>query len=139
MGERPDWHRLRGLFQAGDFHLHSGGRSRFKIDCDALSDDDLRVLAEIVASRFSFSAVTGIPAGGLRFAQHLKRLTPEPNRNADALKLPILLVDDVWTTGASMREARDKMEPRLPVVGIVIFARGEVERWVHPLFTTEWF
>jgi len=34
------------LFQFGDFSLHSGSKSKWKIECDALTDEDVEALAQ---------------------------------------------------------------------------------------------
>jgi orotate phosphoribosyltransferase len=127
------------LFQLGDFTLHTGGKSDLKIDCDALTDDDITVLAHVIQENMPpFSTVVGIPKGGLRLANALQQYT-----KADANR--ILIVDDVLTTGRSMREAytvwkRDHNE----VIGCVIFARGPLPVWLEPVwidavFKTEMF
>ena len=121
---------MTGLFQLGDFVLHSGSRSCWKIDCDVLSDDDLGVLAVIAVERLTlfrpFGYVVGIPNGGLRLAGALSRY-----RTLGASR--VLIVDDVLTTGASMREKRLDLS-RNDVLGLVIFARTRAEPWVHRIF-----
>ncbi len=115
------------LFRLGEFKLHSGGVSRFKIDCDALSDDDLRALAEIAAKALPlFSAVEGVPTGGLRFAAFMQR-------HAVGATAGLLIVDDVCTTGRSLEAQRNGRD----AIGVVIFARGPVPSWVTPLFNME--
>lgn len=123
------------LFSAGVYRLHSGDASDYKIDCDALTDDDLATVAMLIAKRVpAFRKVVGIPRGGWRIA-----LALEPY--CDAFAEHSLLVDDVWTTGASMRAARASMtiwpdrNAYGTIVGVVIFARTQVEPWVMPLFT----
>ena len=57
------------LFKLGIVPLHSGGYSDFKIDCDALTDEDMRCLAYLIWQRVgSFNPAIGIPNGGLRLA-----------------------------------------------------------------------
>lgn len=51
------------LFVDHSFVSNSGNPLDFKIDCDALSDDDLATLAIIIAKRIKFGAVEGIPHG----------------------------------------------------------------------------
>ena len=114
------------LFQSGDFVLHSGASSGFKIDCDALTDDDWETLARIVAGRTKFGAVYGVPSGGERFADALQKYI-------DPSESTTLLVDDVLTTGASMEAAR-KLTPGV-VLGVVVFARGACPPWIWPIFT----
>lgn len=122
------------LFQDGDFTLHSGDKSDWIIDCGALTDDDLRVLAKLIVKTLPpFERVIGIPRGGLRFAAQLERHTTIGGP-------AVLLVDDVYTTGASLREARQKLfdeDVALgAAVGVVLFARtADVPWWVVPLFT----
>lgn len=110
--------------------LHSGGRSDWLIDCDALSDGSVSTLAWLIAGRFVFREAIGVPRGGLRLAQEL-------NRYATAAG-GILIVDDVLTTGASMEGIRKDFggDPQ----GVVIFARGACPDWVTPVFAMpgEW-
>jgi len=116
-----------GLFRSGYFRLHSGGQSEFKIDCDQLSDDDLRALALIGRLLVRpFGDVLAIPSGGTRFARQMLNYATEG---------PTLLVDDVLTTGQSMRDAwTDSGRPYFPS-GLVIFARGPCPFWVTPIFS----
>jgi hypothetical protein len=122
----------RHLFNRGEFTLHSGDESTFLIDCDALTDEDLAALAHEVSTRLRWRKVVGIPEGGLRFAEKLSAY------NIGSTELPVLIADDVWTTGRSMREMsgtvlRDRGTGTV-VQGVVIFARDEVDGWVHALF-----
>ncbi len=55
---------MRNLFIRQNFILHSGKPSDFKIECDALTDDDWECLAYLIAKRVSFSSVVGVPNGG---------------------------------------------------------------------------
>lgn len=106
-----------GMFQVGEFILASGKKSNFKIDCDALTNDDWKSLAAFVAPSLPrFGSTIGVPRGGWKFAEALYEYrTPYA---------PImLLVDDVWTTGMSMR----KYIPQdTEWHGVVLFSRCEV-------------
>lgn len=122
----------KALFQIGDFTLNSGVKSKWKIECDNLTDESINCLAEIVCHMVgSFSEVHGVPRGGLRLEAALKpHCTPGG---------PVLIVDDVLTTGGSMnRLANEKMA--LPEYrgkkfsGVVIFARGQCPHWVRAVF-----
>ena len=84
---------MTNLFQIGSFTLHSGQESSFKIECDALAELDWGTLAYIVAARFDFSNVIGIPRGGLDFAEALK---PYASNKPEQ---PWLIVDYVLNTG----------------------------------------
>lgn len=111
------------LFRSGEFRLRSGEVSAFKIDCDALDDDDIETLARMIAERCRYSTVEGVPTGGLRLAEALRPYaTPGP--------WPLLIVDDVCTTGASL----EKQRAGRPAVGFVVFARGLLPEWCSALF-----
>jgi len=115
------------LFKLGDFILHSGQKSYWKIDCDALTTEDWVTLARIVyESVGKFRKAIGIPIGGLKLAKALKSYqfsNPE---------YPILIVDDVLTTGKSMERLRQEINDKC--IGVVVFARGECPDWITPLF-----
>lgn len=154
------------LFQLGDFVLHSGQRSRWKIDCNAPGPQDWKTLAAMAAEFLPpFGAVEGIPGGGLKLASAMSwyrkctcgRSAPEhwwtkkdedpPGNCLRSKKLvdvaglcgckrfspipPVLICDDVLTTGVSMEEQRAGRE----VIGLVIFARAETPKWIRVLFT----
>ena len=112
------------LFQTGDFILHSGLPSNFKIECDAVTDDDWRTLAAMIAHRIKFRSVVGIPRGGLALANHLQGYV---SGGWD------LVVDDVWTTGGSMMPYLDK-----GMIGYVVFARIPIfDSRARALFTLD--
>ena len=104
------------LFIRGMINLHSGGTSDFKIECDALTDEYLETLAYL-GSRIvgEFSSVEGVPMGGLRFAEYMKKYA--------STKGPLLIVDDVMTTGNSMWNHKGDRDAK----GLVIF-----DRWGFP-------
>ena len=85
------------LFNCGKFMLHSGSETRYKIDCDYLSDEDVEAIASIIASKIHFKKVVGIPTGGLRLAAALSKFI---NKNS----ILTLVVDDVYTTGRSFEK-----------------------------------
>jgi len=120
------------LFKFGDITLHSGSTSNFKIDCDALSDEDIHAIAQLLAVRLpAFRHVEGVPTGGLRLAEAMKWMKGPAPVYWPPDKPMLLIVDDVLTTGQSMEEHRAGR----PAIGAVIFARGECPDWVTPLFT----
>src|SRR3989344_3316474 len=113
------------LFENKSFVSHVGLVLPFKIDCDALSDEDIETLACIVARKFTFNRVYGIPRGGVRLAHALEKyVSPEG---------PLLIVDDVLTTGKSMEEAKKKYGDE-NTIGVVIFARGACPPWIQAIF-----
>ncbi len=111
------------LFKSGFFKLHSGCLSQWKIDCDALSDADIKTLAQMAYEKLpQFGEVIGVPRGGLRFAQALRKYSIE-----DA---PRLIADDVLTTGNSAMELMTKKDD----IGIVIFAREKPPPRIKAIF-----
>lgn len=121
------------LIELGEFKSHSGIRLPWKINCDALTDEDIGALAKIISDKVEFNDVYGIPKGGIRLEQALK-----PYAKNDPV-YPMLIVDDVLTTGRSMEDALlNHGHGRDHTVGVVIFARGECPRWVTPIFTERW-
>lgn len=123
------------LFQKKEFISHSGNLLDWKIDCDALSDEDITALAYTISRHFSFKKVVGIPRGGERLAEAL-----EEYENEDYWAT--LVIDDVMTTGASMEDTRlslyaENTEKHFSVLGIVIFSRMVAEdcpSWIYPVF-----
>lgn len=116
------------LFQLGDFTLNSGKKSRFKIECDALTDADWETIAYLAAQRVGyFTAVEGVPRGGLKLAAALQTYIVLPDKRGPRL----LIVDDVGTTGNSMAKQR---EERI-AVGLVFLARNPMPSWIKVLFS----
>ena len=113
------------MFDTGTFTLHGGQESQWKIECDALTEADWKTLAAMIAERQTFSDVEGVPSGGWSLADALVAYrSPEG---------PLLIVDDVLTTGVSMETQRADRE----AVGYVVFARGPCPPWVQALFTLD--
>ena len=98
---------MKKLFQLGEFALHSGKHSKWKIDCDILKGKDYETLAWIVAKEWNlrFSGVISIPIGGDRFAEKLRKYEYKWTEYKT-----VLIVDDVLTTGKSFEEERKKWD-----------------------------
>lgn len=115
----------KNLFQQGVFTLHSGETTDFKIECDSLTDSDIDTIALLVSQRYKFHGVVGVPTGGLRLANALKKYCKETH--------PLLLiVDDVITTGASMKETASQHKGFIR--GVAIFSRTQCPAWIVPIF-----
>lgn len=115
------------LFVDGEFTAHSGETLLFKINCDALRKSDFATLAAEIARRMGrFRGVYGIPRGGIRLSLALLRYCTGSPLD------PMLIVDDVLTTGRSMEEARKHFGPH--TIGAVIFTRRPCPDWIMPLF-----
>ena len=125
---------MTNLFQYKKFKLHSGGVSHFKIECDAITEDDYKTLAKIVSKKFKFKNVHGVPRGGMPFEKALKEYASDDNNN-------LLIADDVLTTGGSMEEAKLKFQNQNydQIFGIVVFARGDSPAWIQSVFKMQEF
>ena len=137
------------LFQKIDFTSSAGLDLKWKIECDAISDDEWECIATMIMERTRpFRKAVGIPRGGIKLAQELDKYSTGYHRD------PVCIVDDVLTTGNSMEKYREeieknksnleetevveskiKYEPMLSgPIGWVVFARGECPMWINPLF-----
>lgn len=117
------------LFQKVNFKSHAGLDLSWKIECDAVSNDEWDCLALMIMKyqREPFSKAYGIPRGGLKLANSLNKYA-----TGDEGHFP-LICDDVFTTGTSMIEFIKKEFPKfLGAMGYrwVIFARKKSN--VHP-------
>lgn len=117
------------LFQLGNFISHAGNELEWKIECDALTDEDWECLAKMISDRTQFGSVYGIPRGGVKLAAALEKYC-KPNH-------PVrLVVDDVYTTGTSMNEVLQGND-----LGFVVFARNRIQfdaqNYVRALFTMD--
>jgi len=116
------------LFVKRDTMMSSGIKSDFKIECDALTDDDLECIAYLISKLVKFRKVVSVPTGGDKLAGCLESYCSNDNN------LPVLICDDVLTTGGSMERKREEIgEPNAK--GAVIFSRGDCPEWITPLFS----
>lgn len=117
------------LFQKGTFELNGGRKSWLKLECDALCNDDIAALAKCIRRIVGpFSSVHGVPRGGLR----LEALLLMVDRS---LSSTLLIVDDVLTTGGSMKRMRERLaHAHTHIIGAVVFARGPCPSWIQPVF-----
>ncbi len=111
-----------GLFQSVNFIGAGGLPLTWKIECDALTDDDWRCIAEVVGPKMDFGEVEGVPNGGMKLARYL-----EPYTTGQGL----LIVDDVWTTGTSMEKHRAGRRAK----GLVLFSRTAGPPGVTPIWS----
>lgn len=122
------------LFELKDFVMHSGQVGKWKIECDALTEEDWKTVAYWISKRVDFNMVRGVPTGGKKLQDALFKYR---NPNSDVF----LIVDDVLTTGKSMEDFKfalgvDRlMGTEINVIkGVVLFARGECPYWVEPIY-----
>jgi hypothetical protein len=109
--------------QIGEFPLHSGGTNILKFELDKFTQSDWEAIALLAARRYRFREVYGIPTGGCRLSDAMRKYATH-NVND-----PVAIVDDVWTTGGSMRAAKETYGDE-DVMGIVAIARSPVDSWV---------
>jgi pyrimidine operon attenuation protein/uracil phosphoribosyltransferase len=82
--------------------------------------------------------VLGIPRGGSQLARALKQHV-DLSVDGEGRHYPIIIADDVLTTGRSFKDARSSLDPSEKPIGVVVFARGECPDWVWPIFrVNEW-
>ena len=117
------------LFQWGNFTSHAGKELNWKIECDALNKEDWECLAAMIDDRCEFGSVYGIPRGGVALANALEKYKTPGNPSR-------LVVEDVYTTGKSMRDVMTGDD-----VGFVVFARNRIQfdpqHYVRALFTMD--
>lgn len=115
------------LFQICDITLNSGQKSDFKIECDALQKEDWECLAQMASKKIKFKEVVSVPTGGDIFAECLQKYSIDDDN------LPIVICDDVLTTGGSMERKKAELTDD-NIIGIVAFARGECPDWIQTIF-----
>ena len=125
------------LFIRGDFVAHGGEHLPWKVECDALTQEDLETVAHAIARRYSFSVVVGAPGDPGSGGQRLENALRPYSRGID-WPLPILVVDDVLTTGQSMEAARERVKLEYygcEAQGVVLFARRRPPDWIGAIWT----
>lgn len=112
------------LFELGSFQLSSGIISKFRINAHTLTVNDWEALAYMALPIVSqFGDVVGVPTGGWPFAAALKRYITCG---------PVLIVDDVLTTGASIHKVANNYEDSILLVA---FSRATHHPGIHAVFT----
>jgi len=119
------------LFVDEDFVSHAGLSLSWKIEMDALYESDWRCLAKMILEyeKRPFRKAVGIPRGGKRLGDILNE---SATNNPDD---PVLIVDDVYTTGTSFREYIEENYPDDNVICWTVFARNKIyKRHINALF-----
>ena len=119
------------LFEVGDFTSHAGLKLAWKIECDAIRPEWWEGLARMIMDyqKRPFYKAEGIPRGGMALGEALnKYASGDPSD-------PVLIADDVYTTGTSFREYCDEHYPNQEVIKWCVFARRPTDDGVHALFT----
>jgi len=118
------------LFVDEKFISHAGLKLAWKIEMDALYVSDWRCLTKIILEYETrpFCKAVGIPRGGARLGNMLNEsATGNPND-------PVLIVDDVYTTGTSFKNFIAENYPDEDVICWAIFARDVVTDPINILF-----
>lgn len=115
------------LFRLGSYRLASGRRSSWKVECDALGPSDWETLALVADDRLRlrFRLAVCVPSGGAPLARAMRQYERRDG--------PVLICDDVLTTGESMQRELDRFGP--DSIGLVAFARGPVPERVSAIWT----
>ena len=120
------------LFQSVNFKSHSGLNLTWKIEMDALSEQDWFTIKKMIMEVTPpFREAIGIPRGGVKLGDLLNEHAT--GKEGD----PICIVDDVLTTGGSMEYFLTQYQRnRRPftAIGWVVFARTQCPPWVKALF-----
>ena len=120
------------LFQIGDFKSHAGLPLSWKIECDAITNDEWRCIARMIMEYQTqpFRYAVGIPRGGSPLGYALNAHATD---NADH---PVLICDDVYTTGTSFKQFVEKGNyNEEEIIKWVAFARKPTTDNVNALFT----
>ena len=87
---------MRDLFELGDFRLHSGAKSDWRINEEALSDKSIEAAAHLLSKRLPpFEDCYAIPHGGLRLCTAMRSFAAGIGFGT------LLICDDVLTTGST--------------------------------------
>ena len=120
------------LFQSVNFKSHSGLNLTWKIEMDALTEQDWFTIKKMIMEITPpFREAVGIPRGGVKLGDLLNEHAT--GKEGD----PICIVDDVLTTGGSMEYFLTQYQRnRRPftAIGWVVFARTQCPPWVKALF-----
>ena len=120
------------LFRSIDFKSHAGLDLSWKIEMDALSENEWFTIARMILEISPpFHSAIGIPRGGVKLAALLNEFATDNEKD------PICIVDDVLTTGKSMEHFLSQYwRNRRPftAIGWVVFSRAQTPDWVQALF-----
>ena len=128
------------LFQKMNFVGHSGKKLTWKIECDAIQSSEWVTIAHIIneLEKRPFGEVVGIPRGGVTLGNILQGYATGKDED------PLLIVDDVMTTGGSFKyfaEQHFRNRPYRKFFGWCVFNRGSdnAPAWVTSLFTMPYY
>lgn len=119
------------LFEDGDFISHAGLPLAWKIECDAIRPEEWLTLAKMIREYEpqKWSKAVGIPRGGVALGNALDAYSTGNPED------PILIADDVYTTGTSFREFKQENYADTATIEWCIFARTPTSGKTKALFT----
>ena len=120
------------LFRSIDFKSHAGLDLSWKIEMDALSENEWFTIARMILEISPpFHSAIGIPRGGVLLGELLNKHGTGKEED------PFCIVDDVLTTGKSMIDYREEMNierwQKSCALGWVVFARVKPPKWIKAL------
>ena len=123
----------KDLFRSIDFKSHAGLDLSWKIEMDALSENEWFTIARMILEISPpFHSAIGIPRGGVLLGELLNKYGTGNEED------PFCIVDDVLTTGKSMIDYREEMNierwQKSCALGWVVFARVKPPKWIKALF-----
>ena len=119
------------LFQKIDFVSHSGIPMKWKIECDAISLMEWECIAHMIkeTEQQPWRKAIGIPRGGVTLGLCLDKFSTGVETH------PILIADDVYTTGRSFKDFVNENYPNDATIQWCVFARQPTTGRVKALFT----
>lgn len=130
------------IFQRGTFILNSSNVSRWKLELDDATDEEIATFAYMAIDTCRvpcFGSIVPVPKGkSASKVDNAKRIADAMQRYVIPDVRTTLIVDDVFTTGGSINQCREgyaAQHPGIYVSGFVIFARSPTFGWVNALFT----
>ena len=119
------------LFQKTNFTSHSGIRMTWKIECDSISLMEWECIAHMIkeTEQQPWRKAIGIPRGGVPLGLCLDKFSTGVETD------PILIADDVYTTGKSFNDFVNENHPNDATIQWCVFARQPTRGRVKALFT----
>lgn len=132
--------RRPALFEPGEFTSHSGLKLNGKFECDSLTKEDWDTLA-LWGSKIlpPFDVAFPVPPSRAGHKDNAKELSGRMNthyRRGHGYAFPVLVCDDVLTTGSSLLAEMEKIKKNWQgagVIGLVAFARGPLPENVYSI------
>ena len=93
------------IIQKNNIVLNSGHPSDFKIECDALTDEDWECLAYLISKQVRFDVVIGVPTGGLKLQKALEQYATKTTHGIKGVRYNTLIYTAYNITAHVLRMA----------------------------------